>query len=489
MNRVIDFFKRMEGVLYDVNGTSESEETKSKGWKDNVVATLLIIGSISSPFIVNPVHAESLNNQESVLNLNKNKNIQDYLKEGNSLIRSMYIQGMLSQKYKVNVINPKSSESEAITIPGLPCQVNWGINNNGLTQSLIQGVDLKQNDLYRDMTLLHETSHCELLKIKSPFQNSGLKPETEAWLNEWVIGGMIPQNAINNFFAENFADSYGMLMLLSKNNFSEESVSELKRWYEIRKIKREMDERQGNSIVFDPHYTDFSLKRIIDSLDALKEQSPAELKKIALTYASESVVEWLNKNREMQPLNKDVSVPGNEGKIRLVGTEGSDIIISGFASKKWFYSAILGQVQLLTAEKQKLVKKPYVFQTYGENESRIIASGIIDDMKDSPFTKAKVKLTNKKDLKWNFESEERGKIYISYILNTLDSDNVIEKWQYQNNWNSVQKDIENTLSKKYKSNILDITLPSLTKLSEKLKDKPFSTDVSNGVKKDTSSFW
>lgn len=238
MNRVIGFFKSIEGVLYDVNGASVSEEKKSKGWKDNVVATLLIIGSLSTPFIANPVHAESLNSSESVLNVKKTKNIQDYLKEGNSLIRDMYIQGMLSQKYKVNVINPKSSDSEAITIPGLPCQVNWGINNNGLTQSLIPGVDLKQNNLYRDMTLLHETSHCELLKVKSPFQNSGLKPETEKWLNEWVIGGMIPQNAINNFFAENFADSYGMLMLLSKNNFSDESVSELKRWYEIRKIKR-----------------------------------------------------------------------------------------------------------------------------------------------------------------------------------------------------------------------------------------------------------
>lgn len=486
MHRVAEFFKNINGILHDVS-SSGIEEKKQKGWRDNVVATLMLVGIFS----LSPSIAFAYGESDNSIPVPKQHSVQDYLKEGNSLIRDMYIQGMLSQKYKVNVINPNQQESEAITIPGLPCQVNWGINNKGLAQSLISGVDLKQTELYRDMTLLHETSHCELLKIKSPFQNSGLKADSEKFFNEWLVGGMIPQNPINNFFAENFADSYGMLMLLSKNNFSDESVNELKRWYEIRKIKREMDERQGNAITFDAHYTDFSLKKIIDSLDKIKMQSPTEYKSVALNIASQSVVEWLNKNREMQPLNKDVSVPNNEGKTRIVGNEGYNVIMSGIENNDWFYTAILGQVQLLSAENQKIVKTPYVFQNYGANDSRTIATSILSGMKDSAFTKAKVKLINKKELKWNFDSEERGRIYVSYILNTIDSGKYIEDWKEKNHWTTIQKDIDNNLSKKYKNDFINIEIPSLSSLSERLKGKPFaaSSEDIQDKPKENATLW
>ena len=270
------------------------------------------------------------------------------------------------------------------------------------------------------MALLHELSHCELLKIENPFRNSGLKIISEKWINEWVVGGVIPKNTINVFFAENFADTYGAIMLLKSEDFSEESISEVKRWYEIRKIKREMDERKGFSLTTDPHYTDFSLKQVIENMDRIRNSTSPEYKDLALSIASKSVLEWLNSNRTLENLNEDVSSPEiDNSRQRIVGTEGIDEILTGFEDGQFFESAIVGQIQLLLAERQNLITTPKVFSVNGDNNSREIAKSILSVMdENNNSSRISVKLNKKEgSLKWNFTNKKVALFYMNNILN------------------------------------------------------------------------
>lgn len=488
MNRVLNFFNSVkENKIHDVIYNQGNSNDKSPGWRDYVLKSLLIIGVVSGLSSNNIANAESFlsNNainiqQQSVLK-EFNQSRQDYLAAANDLVREFYINGALSQKYKINIVNLNSKATEATAIPGLTCQVNWGLNNNGLTQSLISGVDIKQTPLYKKMALLHELSHCELLKIDNPFRNSGLKMVSERWINEWVIGGVIPKNTINIFFAENFADTYGAMMLLKSENFSEESINEVKRWYEIRKIKREMDERKGFGLTSDLHYTDFSLRQVIENLEKIKNLSSSEYKDLALSISSKSILEWLNSNRTLENLNEDVSSPEiDSSRQRIVGSEGIEEILTGFEDGQFFDSAIVGQIQLLLAERQKLIKTPKVFSINGDNSSRKMAKTILSVMEENNNSlRISVKLDKKEgSLKWDFKDKKTASFYISNILNILTSTDAVNEWKNNNNWSLVKKDITNVLSKniKYKNNDVPNVNMLSDKLTEKLKNKPFSSD-------------
>ena len=488
MNRVLNFFNSVkENKIHDVIYNQGNSNDKSPGWRDYVLKSLLIIGVVSGLSSNNIANAESFLNNNSINIQDQsvlrefNHSKQDYLSAGNDLVRDFYIKGALSQKYKINIVNINSNATEATAIPGLTCQVNWGLDNNGLTQSLINGVDIKQTPLYKKMALLHELSHCELLKIENPFRNSGLKIISEKWINEWVVGGVIPKNTINVFFAENFADTYGAIMLLKSEDFSEESISEVKRWYEIRKIKREMDERKGFSLTTDPHYTDFSLKQVIENMDRIRNSTSPEYKDLALSIASKSVLEWLNSNRTLENLNEDVSSPEiDNSRQRIVGTEGIDEILTGFEDGQFFESAIVGQIQLLLAERQNLITTPKVFSVNGDNNSREIAKSILSVMdENNNSSRISVKLNKKEgSLKWNFTNKKVALFYMNNILNILDSIDAVNEWKNNNNWSLVKKDITTVLSKniKYKNNDVPNVNMLSDKLTEKLKNKPFSSD-------------
>ena len=466
MNRVLNFFNSVkENKIHDVIYNQGNSNDKSPGWRDYVLKSLLIIGVVSGLSSNNIANAESFLNNNSINIQDQsvlrefNHSKQDYLSAGNDLVRDFYIKGALSQKYKIN----------------------WGLDNNGLTQSLINGVDIKQTPLYKKMALLHELSHCELLKIENPFRNSGLKIISEKWINEWVVGGVIPKNTINVFFAENFADTYGAIMLLKSEDFSEESISEVKRWYEIRKIKREMDERKGFSLTTDPHYTDFSLKQVIENMDRIRNSTSPEYKDLALSIASKSVLEWLNSNRTLENLNEDVSSPEiDNSRQRIVGTEGIDEILTGFEDGQFFESAIVGQIQLLLAERQNLITTPKVFSVNGDNNSREIAKSILSVMdENNNSSRISVKLNKKEgSLKWNFTNKKVALFYMNNILNILDSIDAVNEWKNNNNWSLVKKDITTVLSKniKYKNNDVPNVNMLSDKLTEKLKNKPFSSD-------------
>lgn len=479
MKRVLNFFNSIDGNnLQDV---IHNKNNNNPGWKDYVLKSLFILGFVSGVGMAHNAEAaqrllvdNSVNIESNVLK-EFNQSKQAYANAGKSLIRNLYIDGMLSQKYKINILNPDAEDTEAVVIPGVSCQVNWGVDKKGLAQSLISGVDIKQTPLYKKMILLHETSHCELLKIENPFRHSGLKNNTEKWMNEWVVGGVIPKNEVNSFFAENFADTYGFLMLLKTENFSDESVNELKRWYEIRKIKREMDERKGFAVTFDSHYTDFSLKQLVDQLDNLKQLNTSDYKNLALDIASKSTMEWLNLNRDLQPLNQDVSVPTlNATDKRIVGNAGFDTILSKMENNNYFESAVIGQIQLIIAENNGVIKTPKLFAN-SDNESRKMAKDIMDMMK--PSNEVKVQLDKKNNtLSWNFKNEATGLFYINSILTTMDAAGVVDTWKEDNKWNSVKKDIQQTLSRKYSVKVIPSSDLISDKITEKLKNKPFSAE-------------
>lgn len=468
MKRVMDFFKSIENKpLNDEPHIQDENSPKNKPWKDNVIQVLSIFG------VAMAFNGLSLPAYASALLPSKN---QSYQQQGNEIIRDMYIQGLLTSKYKMNVVKLSAgSDSSANIIPGMPCKVLWALNKKGEAQDLIQGIDIEQSNLYREMALLHELSHCELIKIENPFRNSGLKSTSEKLINSWVIGPQIPHTPINNFFSENFADTYGMLMLLRKYDFSQEALNELTRWYEVRKVKREMDERSGNPLTADPHYTDFSLKEIIDRLPEIKSLSPVMYKSLALEIASHSTLEWLNKNRKVQ-LEGNIDSSGNS--VKPLGDVGVQFLLGNLQSGQTFYDSLIGQAQLKQAEKQNLI------DTLPPTEAstmlgQILSSYHIDD------TRVKVKMNAQKNLRWDNSQANGSADYINAVLDHADAGKFIEKWKINNDWNNVARDINMNLSKEININHTKdkSLLSSAASLKDKILNKMSGMDASSEVPK------
>lgn len=434
MKRVLDFFNSLKDKPLNDEPHIENNTKKEKYWKDNVVQALSVFGvALAFNGLSLPAYADSLLSNKAV----------SYQEQGNEIIRDMYIQGLLSAKYKMNVVKLSvGSDSNANIIPGTTCKVLWALNKNGEAQNLIDGIELEQTHLYREMALLHELSHCELVKIQNPFRNSGLKSSSEKLINSWVIGPQIPHTPINNFFSENFADTYGMLMLLKKYDFSSESIKELTRWYEVRKVKREMDERTGTPLTADPHYTDFSLKEIIDRLPEIKTLSPSSYKDLALEISSHSTLEWLNKNRKIQ-IEGNTSINGDS--LRPQGDVGIQFLLGNLQSGQTFYDSLIGQAQLNQAEKQKIVGK------LPETEASKMLNSIVSTY-HIDTSLAKVKMNPQHNLRWDNSNMDGSANYINAILDSVDNGKFIEKWKIDNDWNSVARDINLNLNKEINMN-------------------------------------
>lgn len=475
MRHVKDFFKSIGNEKIKDTAHINNKENNSIGWRDNVVQFLGIIGVAVSIGFSGNIHAETNNFQAK------------YEREGAELVRDMYIQGMLSSKYKVKVVSLQE-ETVSKAIPGTKCEVNWGLNKNGLAQSLINGVNLDQSNLYRYAALYHETAHCEMTKLNNVFRDTGLSSYSESWINNWVVGSLAPNNPINDFYSESFADTYGMMMLLVKYDFSEDAVEEVNKWYEIRKIKREMDERQGVSFAADPHYTDLALKELINRIEELKRKPISEYKNIAMSIASHATMEYLNENRELQPLNEDSS--RNKKRIRIMGESGSDLLIGGFENNNWFYESLIAQTQLIYAEKQGISKKSN--RVSNSIARKMAMENINTGEPEKKVSYVGVVMANKgKSLNWNFKSFEEHQVYIKSFLSDVENFNLIGEWKLKNNWDSVKKDIKKVLSKKYSfSNYVSsnsiINIPTVKDISKKIEDKNtsqvkplFSNDKAN----------
>lgn len=199
------------------------------------------------------------------------------------------------------------------------CKVSISINNEGDFKNENNTVIFGNKKMYQDMVLNHEIAHCITDK---KFSYSGLSPNSEKWMNDWVVGEYVYNNNIKDIFEENFADSLGALMILEKNKFSPESIDFVKEWSSQRENISKQNEQNGT--FFEGHTTHYAIDSIIENIETLKKVNPENYKKIADELASKSVLLMLNKNRLVEEdfiINDEGNIVSS-GKTKKLGNQG-----------------------------------------------------------------------------------------------------------------------------------------------------------------------
>ena len=159
------------------------------------------------------------------------------------------------------------------------------------------------NTLSRWMVLLHEAAHCEWEQVNCVFDPSPGRctPEEIEVLNTWVFAGVEADWGNRTWLNECFADTYACMMLLEATNHDKESCALVEDVIKMRLAHREEDAAapighgRGKG-----HFTDRAMARMLEQRHAWKGQPAEQLKRLAIRYASDGLLDLAEPGRMVE---------------------------------------------------------------------------------------------------------------------------------------------------------------------------------------------
>lgn len=362
-----------------------------------------------------------------------------YMNEASVVLGHAIQDGMLDRMPNVVITTPQDGESLASWLPGMTCRIEWQLDDKGRSESLdpdAHGPDsLVAGDLFRQMSLLHEAGHCLLGSIQNPLRGTGLPQEAEQALNQWVLGPNAVKNPFGAQFNESGADCLGLMEMLAQNHFSPASIDHLNAWYAQRRAARLKQEFAGQSWNDDPHATDFAIKHLIDHLDEVRHADPSDYKNMALTFASQGFIDWLNPSR---------SVKAAPGAPDTAGPEALEALIDGFQSGGWFGMCVGYQMTLMRAEQNGTLP---VFTGPSSDARQMATQFLAADQTLTAYPQARVMLDGYRLVWRNITLADQQQI--GERLHGAAMDDAVTRWKRDHHWNALRTSMYDRIAPGY----------------------------------------
>lgn len=208
----------------------------------------------------------------------------------NSLNKGLLKENEIPKSMKLNLVDQFGLIAESNNYDPDTQDIQLAFQYNSNTHKLInQFYSISQDDsmnnrLTDDFLEDHELSHSKnyhqqdgFIKIHDPV--SGLTENEKK--------AILSNDTFKSTIDENFADSYGAILLLKNNDFSPQSINVVKK---IRDIREKMSHEHPDMIStthYDPHSSAYSLNNILDNINSIKATNdPEKLKDIAVQCAT-----------------------------------------------------------------------------------------------------------------------------------------------------------------------------------------------------------
>lgn len=256
---------------------------KMTDWSENFFFDTVALGpsaTIAPPDIDHPAQAWHQLDQELLTSLSN----QGFLTHHPHLTTAM------GSSQRVGVVGGRAMW----TAPNHPGFVVLQTDRSGAIAVMSNDDEHHTKVFSRWFTLLHECAHLEWARqpeVFTPTPDNALAPhltdEVVDRLRRWSLKPAA-MSFPAQFLSEGFAESYGMMMLLTQQNFSEKALDFAQNNLLFR--QQALHDKHPS-----PHVAcALALFKCLENIDEWKDLSPEKMREKALQYASNAYVEWGN---------------------------------------------------------------------------------------------------------------------------------------------------------------------------------------------------